>query len=619
VVVLHFTENRQFTDVFQKQVERELRDGLQAAYGDLARVEVTARHPRLGKVLEKGLGRLEEALAGWNDDAARSAKTHFVFFDFADGEYRIEARQFDGPSGQVTPVVRTDRKSSDAFVARAAALMVDRDFGLVGTFASWPRDGKENSGPVTLELQGAGLGVPLSRWVKKGDVFSAVWMPAGGGPGQTVPFALVQVQEPPDDSSGTCAGRLFWRYLPPTDSGGGYRCLRLGAGKETLRLRFITQPKQGAPFQPAGNVGVEVRRHGFTGENQSRPHEGRTETVTGYYTPNNPAEAVFDRVAFVTARPSQALPPVRIPVPLLDGRPVVIPVDTVRGVGDLTTLRARYWAASVAQSCLVQTRAFEEIGKLAEERKREEAVKRAKDSLARTRDDVARLERAREEICTEAQEAGGKVPDLSKQDELIKKLKTGEVELKGFLDRQDEIDKVENNPEAKAAREQFENGKLLEKQLETDKAIAAYEAAIKGGLDDPKLRAYVDNLKAQWQIKGSKHQEARSFIYNVWPTLDTAGLEREMKKARESFDECKRVGDVITPRKLELEAGKHAARLEEEFNKLRADLQYDQEKEAQRIQKVSEELGRLAKEVADYLNSQKSAAAPAPAPAPGKK
>lgn len=607
-VVLHFANNRQLTSVFRQQVERELRDGLQAAYGDLARVDVTREHPRLDKVLALGLGQLEQALAGWD---AGGSKTHFVLFDYANGQYQVRARQFDGPSGQVGPVVRSERTPNPVFVARVAALLVNRDFGLAGTFAAWPRDAREQPGAVTLDLQGAELGVPLSRWVKKGDVFSVVRMPAGGGTGQPVPFALVQAQEAPDDSTGSCPGRLFWRYQPPSDSGGGYRCLRMGSGKEVLRLRFV-QPRPGGGFEPARNLNLEVRRRGFTGEEHT-PVTGVTEGTTGFFTPPDPAAAVFDRVAFVTAKrsPWQA----RIPVPLLDDQPVVIPVEAFNGAGDLTALRVEDWRRDLSASWLVHATAFEAIARLANEGKRAEALKEARRCQTRTRDDFDRLNRARDDLVKEAREAeGSRVPDFSKQEPLLKKLQEGQSELDKFIQAQVESEAAANSPEVKAARERIDGGKLLERELEYGKAIAAYEEALRGGLDDAALRSHLDKLKAEWQTKGDKHKEARDFIYNVWPTLkNTAALEGELKRAQEAFGECKRVHDLVGPRKLELETDKHAGRLEEEFRKLRPDINIDDQKPAERIQKVSEKLAGLARELAEYLRTA------GPAPAPPKK
>src|SRR5438132_6683022 len=129
-VVLHISENRSLTAVFRDQIERDLRDSLQAALGRLARVQVLPNHKLLPEVEAKGLGR---ALDGWN--FITGTKLHFVLIDYVDGRYEIQARQYDGVAGLASPVVRrppqpiTDR----LLVARSAALLVSEDFGVVGT------------------------------------------------------------------------------------------------------------------------------------------------------------------------------------------------------------------------------------------------------------------------------------------------------------------------------------------------------------------------------------------------------------------------------------------------------------------------------------------------------
>src|SRR5437660_1516012 len=76
-IMLRFAQHRLLTDVFQDKVQRELRDSLQAALGDLAKVEVVRDHPRLREVETKGL---KHALDGWN--FISDAKMHFVLIDF---------------------------------------------------------------------------------------------------------------------------------------------------------------------------------------------------------------------------------------------------------------------------------------------------------------------------------------------------------------------------------------------------------------------------------------------------------------------------------------------------------------------------------------------------------
>src|SRR5579859_5265366 len=160
-IVLHIADNRFLTPIFQEQVQRELRDHLQLAYGPLAKVEVVRQHPLLREVRGKGLQR---ALDGWDELSPR--KSHFLLIDFVDGRYELQARQHDGLTGLNSPVVRHDRFSDRRLVAQRAARLVDKDFGLAGTVIEAGKD------EVKLAIRGGGLGVPLGRWLKRGDVFA---------------------------------------------------------------------------------------------------------------------------------------------------------------------------------------------------------------------------------------------------------------------------------------------------------------------------------------------------------------------------------------------------------------------------------------------------------------
>ena len=84
---------------------------------------------------------------------AGSAKRHFVEVSFADGRYVVRARQHDGSTGLASPVVRRTWTSDRQFVARAAALLIDQDFGVVGTVVP----GKSEGQMVQLALKGGGF------------------------------------------------------------------------------------------------------------------------------------------------------------------------------------------------------------------------------------------------------------------------------------------------------------------------------------------------------------------------------------------------------------------------------------------------------------------------------
>src|SRR6516162_3229655 len=172
-VVLRVAPNRLLTPIFKEQLRRDLLQGLQAALGAMGQVEVIdlgqvpadKQEPLWQEVAAKGL---QAGLDGPSRGTSE-VKTHFVNVDYVDGQYEIQARQYDGLTGTATPAVRRERTPDRQFVARTAALLVDRDFGLVGTVT----DGGDGQS-VKVAFKGGGLKVPLDRWVKKGDVLALV-------------------------------------------------------------------------------------------------------------------------------------------------------------------------------------------------------------------------------------------------------------------------------------------------------------------------------------------------------------------------------------------------------------------------------------------------------------
>src|SRR5438067_1118494 len=114
-VVLHIADHRALTPVFQQQLQRELAGQLQLTYGPLARVEVVRVHRLLKDIRARGL----QALDDWGE--LSGFKTHFVLVDYADGCYRLQARQHDGMTGMASPVIRRDQTPEPRLVARTAA------------------------------------------------------------------------------------------------------------------------------------------------------------------------------------------------------------------------------------------------------------------------------------------------------------------------------------------------------------------------------------------------------------------------------------------------------------------------------------------------------------------
>jgi hypothetical protein len=605
-VVLDVAPNRLLTDVFRDQVRRELRDGLQAAFGDLALVEVVDEHPLMPEVRRQGLGG-REPFAWKAAPGEEEVKTHFVRIDYAAGRYEIQARQHDGLTGLWSPVVRTDRTPDRAFVARAAALLVERDFGPVGEFAAWPRgDGQPQE--VKLRLYGAGLGVPLGRWVKEGDVFAVASVLASGAT-QRFEFALAQVKEPPAGDDATCTARLFWRYKLSGDPPGGYRCLMLGTTRAPVRLRFV-QSRPGGGTRPAGRLALQVRRHGFQGEEQGLI-DGTTDAVGAYSTARMGEKGVFDRVAFVTVRSTA---PVWLPLALVDDSELPVTVPAANDQGDLLTYRVSTWRIHVADSYRLYASVIKAVNDASEKGDLPKVVELGKAGLARVHEENARLTAEREELQRElkAPGAGPRAPDLSAEEARLKELQEREETLKGFVDKVEEESKKAGSKEAAEAKAQIESAKLAEgERAEYKVALDLLEKAKKVFPDDSKLAKHVEDLRAIWKGKGEKHVEAREFIYGVWPNLDVNGLAENMDKAKEAFKACRDVGDVYFPRRLLLANKKHAEDLKKQLDGLHPDLYEEDERLAKLIQKVIKDLKSLTEEIVAYLTkAEENKAAP---------
>jgi hypothetical protein len=591
-VVLHVARHRLLTDVFREQLERDLGDGLRAALGDLARVEVLRRHPRLDDVVRRGL---ERALSDWQERTP--VKTHFVLVDYVAGRYEIQARQHDGPTGLAGPVVRRDRTRDRELVARTAALLVEHDLGLAGTVASEP----DKQGRVQVRLQGGGLGVPLGRWVKKGEVFSLVRV-AGGGAGQPVPWAALQVQGAPA-KDGTCVCRLFNRYELARAT--GLRCVQLGTVTGVpLRLRVMEEKPDRTPEPLMGAVRLDVRRFGFDGEKGTllREYVSVRRDVVDTSRQKDRERGRFDRLAFVSVYGDDNKLRARVPVPLVEDRLVLLPVPAAADEDTLIGYRLAALRRNVADSVLVQAELFRQINELTRKPdQRARALERVKEALQRSREDHERLSAERDELRREIDKLpDAKRPHLGAIGERLAQIKNGEDELRGHLAALQKIEREENDPKKKRWLEEKQRANLLVKAGELGQAIAIYEKAPKE-FKTPDLEKYLAELQKSWKPKDDKHGAARRFIYNVWPGLDTAGLKARQKEAEDAFAVCRSAKDFVGPRKMHLGLLKHLSRLETELDALKPETNSTDIAPARLIKEVVPPLQKLEGELREYL------------------
>ncbi len=94
---------------------------------------------------------------------------------------------------------------------------------------------------------------------------------------------------------------------------------------------------------------------------------------------------------------------------------------------------------------------------------------------------------------------------------------------------------------------------------------------------------------------------ARAYIYEEWSKPQSPrDLGMELKTVRSAFEECKKVRDLVGPKKLLDETVKHGERLAKEESKLNA-ANDDDEKQIEVIRDVAASLGKLVQDVDKYL------------------
>lgn len=589
-VVLYVAEDRALTPLFQQRLERELGDLLRLTYGPLARVEVVHVHRLLKDIRTRGL----RALDDWSEPS--EFKTHFVLVDYADGCYRLRARQYDGMTGMASPVVRRDRTPEPRLVARAAARLVDRDFGLTGTVT------KASGGEVEVTLKGGGLGVELGRWIKPGDIFAVARVTAQGN--QRLASAVLRVEDAPKD--GVCRCRLFHRRARDTladYAGVGYRCLKLTTAGGPVRLRLVND--RDGSFLSGWLVVVSA-----SGYDPGDAGEKRVTGVDGLIV----TKEKYDGVAFLRVYHEGKLR-ARLPVEIVDDRVTVCRIDPGAGAtdGEQLRLRAERWLQRAGESLILVSSRITDLNE-ALKRSPEAALKVAEQVVKGIDDDLAQLRTERNEILEErnqllSKKAGSVAVDLREGDRNVEELEKQRGRLEQFAQRQRALIQEAASPERRALEGKLQQARLCEAQADYGEAIRLYEEVVRQSKDTaPKVAEYLRTLKRAWDIPAGreKHRQARDFVYSTWPRLDATGVKNEIKHAVEAFQVCKKYGDRLTVQKLLQANVAHAAGLTKRLDALhRGRDSEDNRAEAKALSRTAQELSRLQVEASAFVRAAK--------------
>jgi tetratricopeptide (TPR) repeat protein len=611
-IVLAVAPHPSLTAVFREQLQRELRDSLQAAFGKLAKVAVVTQHPLLPEIARRGL---PAALDGFKDEG--NGKLHFVVLDHVHGRFDLQSAQYDGRTGLTTPVIRhavLDDPADRPLVARTAALQIDLDFGIIGTVID-----ASNPARVRVELQGHALGESLDRWARKDDVFAIAQVNRGGP--QRTPDAYLQVIDGP--KAGICTCRLLARYAdaasrlnegPGTQ---GYRCLRLGTTEGPLRLRVIDD-------KGAGQTGVRVlvSALGFDPLKDDFKPVGVPDR-DGLVRPERP----FRNIAFVRMMATGAAV-AQVPVPIIAGQTAVCRVNVEPGnelIGQVTLHRQRY-LERLNEALQLQANLRVVLNDLMAKSKPEQALTQGRASLA---EQLVEWKNLKEELDSLRKELSDSALPASARSRLrvdtveqrLAQIESGSQSVKEFLDQVEKV--LKDRPKQKLVEGMVLRARLLKnEEARYDKALEIYADALSKAIDadKPEIDAEMQRLKTDWALREpiEAHRKARQVLYEVLPQAGSLEqLQDALDQAPGALEVCRKCGDRLTPRRLLAAATLPALvrLLDRERNGLRADTE-DGRQRLKAIGDASDRLEKLVRDVTEYLKST-APAKPASEKAPG--
>lgn len=570
-VVLGVVEHRVFTPVFQEQLQRDVQSRLQAALGAMGTVQVTRQHALSRKIAAEGL----DALDGWDEVSDR--RTCFLQIAYEGGEYRLATRFLDGPSGLAGPLVQRARTSERGLVLSMALDLLERDFSASATVEGHGKD-------MFLALRGGLLEQGELARVRMGDVF-VVSRLSREGPRLTsrrVPWALLEVVGPVQ--AGKCRVRLWHRFqeddLRPEPGVLGYRAVRLSTVKAVPRLLLLDEKTQ----KPIDGVRVQ-----FTGA-------GIAKSVDVVSDRAGLAVAPAPVAGFTLVRLFQGERVIaQLPLAVLDDRPTTcrVPLQEDDQGWSAFELRRGLFMRRLLDNLQLSGDRFQELQqKLGTSLP--EALKQAKHGLAQLDEELAHLAGEAEQLQALARKL--KAPEPADYPRRLDELRANRLELQRFVDRVETIVK-EGAQGGLALTQMLERARLLEVQGEFDQALSLYDKVLVLRPDQKSLKAHADALKAGWQIRSDKHAEARRFLTDIWPRMDTGEIKDQLPKASEALAACKEAGDRLVAVKLRKANTAHAARLKNRLDQLLKKDTEDNRNQIQAIRAAAEALAQFHRDV----------------------
>lgn len=572
-VGLRCAEHPILSDAVRKQLSRELRAALRAAIAPAGEVEVIdftkgadGTHPLLKAFEEKGWAALDP-------DPAREltgTKTHVLTVDYTDGVFHLAARQLDGFTGIASPVLRKQTTRAADQLGRVAALLVEPDFGPVGTAAAISGDAEH----VTVTFRGAAV-APPGKWVKPGDVLMVAAVrdvPKPADPKKPLPkdfrgqlpttrtgvpyqYTLLKVEERVD-AAGACKCVILTRFKDPfrydaLDKDArrrtGLRVMKLATVETKIRLRLVG--KDGSPHVRGSLIQVAGTDLDFSA--QPGPDD-----VLKYEAGVYRSGRAFTNVACVQVGVEGGRVEL-FPIPVLGDDTVLLRFD-VKAEDEERAVFARDlndYVTKVATLAASQRALFDKVSKLLDLSKNHDALTEAEAGQKRVTEGQKALAEELKQLRQQphaAEEPLKKLLDGSEKQ--LAAMDKGRTDLDKTMALLRDAAKATTDPQTLEvefrSKELAERIKELTGRGDIPEALEAYEKLINLVPGQQDLKDAREKLLAEWRPKDEDHRKARDTM-RKWGTLKSFDDYKEnvydLKRAAEVMA---KKGDKLGLRKL---------------------------------------------------------------------
>ncbi len=538
-VVLQTPTHPLVTPAFRNQIVRDVKSALGPTVGELAQVEVLD----LAAIPQKKWDPLWKAFAEKEWEALESpefrklsgVKTHFLRVEVRDTGFHIEARQHDGSTGLVSPVLRSKETATADTVGRVAGIAIARDFGPTGTVIS--SDPKEGTARVRFR---AGKLPGFEKFVQPGDIFAVSMIretPAPlptekGAPkpppirtGQPWRFAVLKVTSSIRDGECECKvyNPLVVNPLPLGRETIGYRCLRLATTETPVQIRVVD--KSGNP-PPTGAL-IRVWANDLDYSRRPDPRDA-VESRDGVYRTAKPMR----HIACITVGLGSAREE-RFPTPILGPDPIVIRFE----VDETQAARAKFerdcddFRGRVIEARNTQAALFDALRVQIQKGQHKLALERATTGLTATeaadRDLTQELGQLREGPHASDAMAAALLASAAGQLQIIRgalpTLRDRIEDLKIQIAKAEDPVRFEKEFRAKELtrdiRQHIELGEIPQALDLYDRLFELTKS------EDAKTQK--EKLAKEWEPKSEEIKQARSVVTDVWRKASTVAEYKE--------------------------------------------------------------------------------------------